>query len=61
MTSLFVEGSNARDIATSLEHAMRSGALPSGSALPPVRQLAVELGVNPNTVAAAYVRLRAAA
>ncbi|HRM92587.1 MAG TPA: GntR family transcriptional regulator, partial [Alicycliphilus sp.] len=41
MTSLFVEGSNARDIATSLEHAMRSGALPPGSALPPVRQLAV--------------------
>lgn len=60
MPLLFVEGSNAKDIATSLEYAMRNGSLPSGAALPSVRQLAAELGVNPNTVAAAYARLRAA-
>ena len=39
---------------------MRRGALPSGAALPSVRHLAAELGVNPNTVAAAYARLRSA-
>lgn len=60
MPLLFVEGSNAKDIATSLEYAMRSGALQPGASLPPVRQLALELGVNPNTVAAAYARLRGA-
>lgn len=60
MPLLFVEGSNAKDIAESLEYAMRSGALQPGASLPPVRQLAAELGVNPNTVAAAYARLRGA-
>ena len=60
MPSLFVEGSNAKDIAQSLEYAMRRGALQPGQSLPAVRALAAELGVNPNTVAAAYARLRLA-
>lgn len=37
---------------------MASGALPPGSLLPPMRELAGDLGVNPNTVAAAYRTLR---
>ena len=44
MPLLFVEGSNAKDIAISLEYAMRSGSLVPGATLPPVRQLALELG-----------------
>lgn len=37
---------------------MASGELPPGSLLPPMRELAGVLGVNPNTVAAAYRTLR---
>lgn len=37
---------------------MGSGALKPGQVLPPMRELAGELGVNPNTVAAAYRTLR---
>lgn len=37
---------------------MAAGALPPGELLPPLRELAERLGVNPNTVAAAYRTLR---
>lgn len=37
---------------------MGSGELAPGQLLPPMRELATELGVNPNTVAAAYRSLR---
>ena len=33
------------------------GALPAGSRLPSVRQLAMELSINPNTIQRAYVEL----
>ncbi len=53
-----IQGSNAQDIASSIETALRSGELQAGNSLPAVRHLATQLGVNPNTVAAAYARLR---
>lgn len=53
-----IQGSNAQDIAGSIESALRNGELQAGDALPAVRHLATQLGVNPNTVAAAYARLR---
>jgi len=37
--------------------AVQSGALKPGAALPPIRQLAADLQVNPNTVAKAYALL----
>jgi DNA-binding transcriptional MocR family regulator len=53
-----IEGRRAADIAASVEHAVGSGELEPGQLLPPMRELATELGVNPNTVAAAYRILR---
>lgn len=38
---------------------IRQGALAPGSKLPPVRRLAVELGLSPNTVARTYRELEA--
>src|SRR5262245_44744723 len=47
-----------------IEHALRgsiaSGRLPAGTQLPTVRQLAVELSVNANTVARVYAELERA-
>ena len=41
-------------IAQQLRHLIASGALPPGTAIPSVRQLARDLGVSLNTVARAY-------
>ncbi|MFF3765180.1 aminotransferase class I/II-fold pyridoxal phosphate-dependent enzyme [Streptomyces sp. NPDC001922] len=53
-----IEGRRAADIAASVERAVGAGHLSPGQSLPPLRELAGELGVNPNTVAAAYRTLR---
>ncbi|MET9856124.1 GntR family transcriptional regulator, partial [Streptomyces sp. NPDC006450] len=51
-------GRRASEIAASVEAGVASGALAPGALLPPMRELAGVLGVNPNTVAAAYRTLR---
>ncbi|AZP16283.1 aminotransferase class I/II-fold pyridoxal phosphate-dependent enzyme [Streptomyces aquilus] len=53
-----IEGRGAAEIAASVERAVGAGDLEPGQLLPPMRELAGELGVNPNTVAAAYRVLR---
>ncbi|MFD4413798.1 MULTISPECIES: aminotransferase class I/II-fold pyridoxal phosphate-dependent enzyme [unclassified Streptomyces] len=53
-----IEGRGAAEIAASVERAVGSGDLEPGQLLPPMRELAERLGVNPNTVAAAYRTLR---
>ncbi|WP_191878165.1 aminotransferase class I/II-fold pyridoxal phosphate-dependent enzyme [Streptomyces filipinensis] len=53
-----IEGRGAAEIAASVERAVGIGDLRAGQSLPPMRELAVRLGVNPNTVAAAYRTLR---
>ncbi|MCX5080305.1 aminotransferase class I/II-fold pyridoxal phosphate-dependent enzyme [Streptomyces sp. NPDC056121] len=53
-----IEGRRAAEIAASVERAVGGGDLQPGQLLPPMRELAQHLGVNPNTVAAAYRTLR---
>ncbi|MHC3472294.1 aminotransferase class I/II-fold pyridoxal phosphate-dependent enzyme [Streptomyces sp. 7R007] len=53
-----IEGRRAAEIAASVERGVGSGELEPGQLLPPMRELAADLGVNPNTVAAAYRTLR---
>ena len=53
-----VQGGTAKEISTSVETGVRSGQLAPGERLPPVRELADQLGVSPTTVAAAYGDLR---
>ncbi|MFG2196558.1 aminotransferase class I/II-fold pyridoxal phosphate-dependent enzyme [Streptomyces sp. NPDC048639] len=53
-----ISGHRAADIAASVEQAVGAGELSPGQLLPPLRELARQLDVNPNTVAAAYRTLR---
>ncbi|MCK8678480.1 aminotransferase class I/II-fold pyridoxal phosphate-dependent enzyme [Streptomyces lichenis] len=53
-----ISGRGASEIAASVERGVADGALEPGQGLPPMRELASRLGVNPNTVAAAYRTLR---
>ncbi|GAB2890959.1 aminotransferase class I/II-fold pyridoxal phosphate-dependent enzyme [Streptomyces deserti] len=53
-----IQGRRAAEISASVERAVGSGELRPGQLLPPMRELAAHLGVNPNTVAAAYRTLR---
>lgn len=55
-----IRGGTAAEIADSVRGLVRRGDLAAGSALPPIRLLAADLGVNRNTVAAAYALVAAA-
>lgn len=58
LTQYRISGSGAKQIAASVERAIREGELGSGDPLPAVRTLAAQLGVSPTTVAAALADLR---
>jgi DNA-binding transcriptional MocR family regulator len=51
-------GSTAKEIAAGVERAVSDGSLAPGAGLLPIRRLSADLGVNPNTIAAAYRLLR---
>jgi len=53
-----IRGTGAEAIAADIEEAISSGALAPGAELPPIRELAGQLGINANTAAAAYRLLR---
>jgi DNA-binding transcriptional MocR family regulator len=53
-----IRGAGAEAIAADIEEAVSVGALAPGAELPPIRELAGQLGINANTVAAAYRLLR---
>src|SRR4051794_4076476 len=55
-----IGGTTAAGIAASVRDLVGAGRIGPGDALPPIRALATDLGVNRNTVAAAYRRLVAA-
>ena len=46
-----------RQIINLIEHNISTGKLKSGNKLPTIRQLAIELKINPNTIAKAYNEL----
>ncbi|WP_410864548.1 GntR family transcriptional regulator, partial [Peribacillus sp. SIMBA_075] len=48
-----ITGTTASEIAASVRALHERGALRTGDALPPVRELAAQLGVNRNTAVAA--------
>lgn len=52
-----IDGKSANEIFDSIRQHITSGTLAKGETLPPVRELATQLGVNRNTVASAYKRL----
>ncbi|CDL36604.1 Predicted transcriptional regulator of pyridoxine metabolism [Citrobacter freundii] len=52
-----IDGKTANEIFDSIRQHVTTGTLAVGETLPPVRELATELNVNRNTVAAAYKRL----
>ncbi|MDY0976188.1 transcriptional regulator PtsJ [Massilia sp. CFBP9012] len=52
-----LHGKTAAEIVDCVRTLVQSGQLASGDSLPPVRDLADELGINRNTVASAYRRL----
>ena len=53
-----IRGTGAEAIASDVEEAISAGALAPGTELPPIRELAAQLGINANTAAAAYRLLR---
>ncbi|TRY33322.1 aminotransferase class I/II-fold pyridoxal phosphate-dependent enzyme [Aliiglaciecola sp. M165] len=55
-----ISGHSAQGIFESIRELTSNGQLVAGDALPPVRELAEQLGVNRNTVSAAYQRLATA-
>ncbi len=58
MPAALITGATAREIAHSIEAAVREGDLGSGDALPTVRSLAATLGTSPATINSAYRMLR---
>lgn len=52
-----IKGKSAQEIADCVRALVHSGELAPGASLPPVRELALEINVNRNTVASAYQRL----